>query len=100
MFIFEEEYGDFIDCYTSFAYFLKVEGLLDALKSDPMVCSNYWRQSVEKTFPALQAFNGGSAIFTFPNTPLKCPGAAQFMYLADDHWRTVSLFFQIYCNMK
>ena len=55
-----------------------------------MICSNYSRECVEKTFPALQAFNGGHAIFTLPNTQIKCPGSAQFMYLADEYWRNVS----------
>lgn len=66
----------------------RIEGLLDALKHDPMVCSNYWRETVEKTFPAFKAFKGGNAIFTFPNTPVKCAGAPQkIMYLADEFWR-------------
>ena len=62
-----------------------------------MVCSNYWRESVEKTYPALQAFKGGNAIFTFPNTPVKCAGAPQkIMYLADEFWRKVNLFVDEY----
>lgn len=66
----------------------KVEGLVEALKADPMVCCNYTRGTVEKTYPALQNFKGGQAIFTFPNTPIKCAGAPQkIMYLADDYWR-------------
>ena len=60
-----------------------------------MVCSNYARYTVEKTFPALQAFKGGNAIFTFPNTPIKCAGASHFMYLADECWRNVSACFLI-----
>lgn len=67
--------------------YIKIEGLPEALKYDPMVCSNYARYTVEKTFPALQAFKGGNAIFTFPNTPIKCAGASHFMYLADECWR-------------
>lgn len=66
----------------------KVEGLVDALREDPMVCSNYDKNYVQKTFPAIQKFQGGTALFTFPNTPIKCPGAPQkIMYLADDYWR-------------
>ena len=56
-----------------------------------MICSNYSRQTVEKTFPALQSFKGGNAIFTVPNTPIKCAGASHFMYLADEYWRNVCL---------
>lgn len=38
--------------------------------------------------PDAVARSGGTAIFTFPATPIKCPGAAQkIMYLADDAFR-------------
>lgn len=68
--------------------FDKVTGLVDALQSDPMVVSNYSLRTLPKTFPALQAFKGGNAIFTYPNTVIKCAGAAQkIMYLADDYFR-------------
>ena len=71
--------------------FVQVDGLVEALKADPNVCSNYLQPYVEKTWPALQNFKGGQAIFTFPNTPVKCAGAPQkIMYLADDYWRKVS----------
>ncbi|XP_060582922.1 sulfide:quinone oxidoreductase, mitochondrial-like [Ruditapes philippinarum] len=66
----------------------KVDGLIEALKVDPTVCCNYVRDTVVKTYPAIQNFKGGQAIFTFPNTPIKCAGAPQkIMYLADDYWR-------------
>ncbi|KAL4237657.1 hypothetical protein ACF0H5_002371 [Mactra antiquata] len=66
----------------------KVEGLVDALNNDPTVCTNYRREYVTKTYPAIQNFKGGNAIFTFPNTPIKCAGAPQkIMYLADEYWR-------------
>ena len=69
----------------------QVDGLQDALKEDPNVCSNFCRTTVEKTFPAFKAFKGGNALFTFPNTPVKCAGAPQkIMYLADEYWRKVS----------
>lgn len=70
--------------------FFQVDGLIEALKADPTVCTNYLRDYVEKTYPALQNFKGGNAIFTFPNTPVKCAGAPQkIMYLADDYFRKV-----------
>ncbi|KAK7096277.1 sulfide:quinone oxidoreductase, mitochondrial-like [Littorina saxatilis] len=66
----------------------KVKGLTEALRSDPQVCSNYHAQYVTKTFPALEAVEGGNAIFTFPNTPIKCAGAPQkIMYLAEEIFR-------------
>ncbi|KAK3597937.1 hypothetical protein CHS0354_042282 [Potamilus streckersoni] len=70
----------------------KVKGLLEALKTDPSVCSNYWRETVEKTYPAIKNFKGGNAIFTFPNTPIKCAGAPQkIMYLAEEHWNKAGI---------
>ncbi|XP_053398463.1 sulfide:quinone oxidoreductase, mitochondrial-like [Mercenaria mercenaria] len=66
----------------------KVEGLIDALDNDPLVGSIYLPDTAEKTFSALQKFKGGDAVFTFPNTPIKCAGAPQkIMYLADEFWR-------------
>ncbi|KAK2178927.1 hypothetical protein NP493_523g01013 [Ridgeia piscesae] len=70
-------------------YYL-VKGLPEALEHDPAVCSNYHPKYVQKTFPAMQAFKEGNAIFTFPNTPIKCAGAPQkILYLAEDYFRRV-----------
>ncbi|XP_036365705.1 sulfide:quinone oxidoreductase, mitochondrial [Octopus sinensis] len=64
-----------------------VKGLIEGLKSDPRICSNYSIRTVGKTFPALQAFEGGNAIFTVPATPIKCGGAPQkIMYLAEEYF--------------
>jgi NADPH-dependent 2,4-dienoyl-CoA reductase/sulfur reductase-like enzyme len=64
-------------------YFVQIPGLLDALET-PGVGSNYSNQHVDKTWKALQEFKGGNAVFTFPNTPIKCAGAPQkIMYLAE-----------------
>ncbi|CAC5403073.1 SQOR [Mytilus coruscus] len=66
----------------------KIKGLPEAFDTDPTVCSNYNYNYVQKTWPAIQNFKGGNAIFTFPNTPIKCAGAPQkIMYLAEDWWR-------------
>ncbi|CAB3371826.1 Hypothetical predicted protein [Cloeon dipterum] len=68
----------------------KVKGLEDALAKDPRVCSNFSPQYVDKTFKALQNFQGGPAIFTFPNTPVKCAGAPQkVMYITEEFLRKV-----------
>ncbi len=66
-----------------------IPGLASAVgKPDTGVCSNYSYGTVESTWQNLQAFKGGTAIFTQPNTPIKCGGAPQkIMYLADDHFR-------------
>ena len=52
------------------------------------VCSNYSWDTVNYTWESLRKFSGGTAIFTFPNTPIKCGGAPQkIMYLAEDFMR-------------
>lgn len=52
------------------------------------ICSNYSYESVESTWRFLRSLEGGTAVFTFPSTPVKCAGAAQkILYLADDHLR-------------
>jgi sulfide:quinone oxidoreductase len=52
------------------------------------ICSNYSYQHVDYTWECVRAFQGGTALFTMPNTAVKCGGAPQkIMYLADDHFR-------------
>ena len=52
------------------------------------MCSIYSPKYAEKTFEELKSFKGGKALFTFPNTPIKCAGAPQkICYLAEDYWR-------------
>lgn len=64
-----------------------IKGLKNALGKDG-VTSNYDVDSVQKTYKFLQEFKGGNALFTFPNTPLKCPGAPTKMtFLAEEAFR-------------
>lgn len=64
-----------------------VAGLGEAVGSDG-VCSIYSYEQVDRVWKQISSFPGGTALFTFPSTPIKCPGAAQkIMYLADDWWR-------------
>lgn len=64
-----------------------VRGLPDTLGRDG-VSSNWSYETADKTWDYIRDFKGGTAVFTLPNTPVKCPGAAQkIMYLADDHFR-------------
>jgi sulfide:quinone oxidoreductase len=64
-----------------------VRGLPEALGHDG-VCSNYSYDSVEATWRELRSFQGGTAIFTMPNTPVRCGGAPQkILYLAEDYLR-------------
>ncbi len=65
----------------------KVKGLKENIGMNG-VCSNYSYDSVESTWENIRHFNGGNAVFTNPNTPVKCGGAPQkIMYLADDYFR-------------
>ncbi|XP_077975602.1 sulfide:quinone oxidoreductase, mitochondrial-like [Styela clava] len=68
-------------------HFDRIKGLPEAFET-PGVCSNYSAATVGKTLKALKNFKEGNAIFTFPNTPIKCAGAPQkIMYLADEFFR-------------
>lgn len=65
----------------------KIEGLEETLGKNG-VSSNYLKESVEKTWEFLQKTENGNALFTYPNTPIKCGGAPQkIMYLAEEHFR-------------
>ncbi len=64
-----------------------VGGLEQAMGHDG-VCSIWSYEQVDRVWKEIRTFRGGTAVFTFPRTPIKCPGAAQkIMYLADDHFR-------------
>jgi len=61
-----------------------ITGLPDALGQNG-ICSNYSRTHAAYTWECLQSFDGGTALFTCPPMPIKCPGAPQkIAYLADD----------------
>lgn len=65
----------------------KVKGLKENLGTRG-ICSNYSYESVNSTWEYIRNFKGGTAIFTFPNTPVKCGGAPQkIMYLAEHYFR-------------
>lgn len=65
----------------------KVEGLEDTLGKNG-VTSNYSYTYAPYTWECVQHFDGGRALFTYPNTPIKCAGAPQkILYLAADDFR-------------
>ncbi|KAI8137505.1 hypothetical protein BJV82DRAFT_525223 [Fennellomyces sp. T-0311] len=65
----------------------QVKGLKETLGKNG-VTSNYSPESVQKTYKFIQEFKGGNALFTFPNTPLKCPGApTKIVFLAEEAFR-------------
>lgn len=64
-----------------------IKGLKEAIGKNG-VCSNYSYEYVDYTWENIREFKGGTALFTHPNTPVKCGGAPQkIMYLADDYFR-------------
>ncbi len=68
----------------------RIEGLPEALGSNG-ITSNYSREHVAYTWRTIQEFQGGNALFTYPDTPIKCAGAPQkIMYMADDVFRSKS----------
>ncbi len=65
----------------------KIPGLKEGLGKNGIV-SNYDHDVAPLTWKAIKEFQGGTAIFTQPPPPFKCPGAAQkILYLADDAFR-------------
>ncbi len=69
----------------------RVPGLEEAM-STPYASSNYTVDLAPKTWELVQKFNGGTALFTAPGTPVKCPGAPQkAAYLSSDEWQRRSI---------
>jgi len=65
----------------------KIPGLQEGIGRN-QIFSNYPYQQVDYTWECVRNFQGGNAVFTMPNTAVKCGGAPQkIMYLADDHFR-------------
>lgn len=63
----------------------KIKGLKETLGKNG-VTTNYLVDYAPYTWECLRNFKGGNAIFTNPNTPIKCGGAPQkIMYLAGDY---------------
>lgn len=64
-----------------------VKGLKAALGTKN-VCSNYSFEHVQYTWETIRNFTSGTALFTHPNSPVKCGGAPQkIMYLAENYFR-------------
>jgi sulfide:quinone oxidoreductase len=65
----------------------EIKGLKETLGKNG-VCSNYSYETAAYTWECIQNTKGGKAIFTNPNTPIKCGGAPQkIMYMAADYFR-------------
>ncbi|MFN3926608.1 MAG: FAD-dependent oxidoreductase [Pseudanabaenaceae cyanobacterium] len=65
-----------------------IKGLPEALGKGG-VTSNYSKDYAPYTWETIRNFQGGTAIFTYPATPIKCGGAPQkIMYMADDTFKS------------
>ncbi|XP_031837032.1 sulfide quinone oxidoreductase [Nomia melanderi] len=71
----------------------KIPGLTDSLKDyTSQVCSIYGSDTVPNVYMKLGRTKEGKAIFTFPNSPVKCPGAPQkIAYIAEEYFRKKGL---------
>jgi len=70
----------------------EIKGLKETLGKNG-VCSNYSVENVPYTWETLKNFKGGKAIFTNPNTPVKCGGAPhKIMWLAADYLKKHNVF--------
>ncbi|XP_013112167.2 sulfide:quinone oxidoreductase, mitochondrial [Stomoxys calcitrans] len=67
----------------------KIPGLVEALAiPNGKVCSIYSPMYVDRTYDCLRNIKEGNAIFTFPDSPVKCPGAPQkIVYIAEHYFR-------------
>jgi NADPH-dependent 2,4-dienoyl-CoA reductase/sulfur reductase-like enzyme len=64
-----------------------IPGLVNALKvKNGPVCSIYSPLYVNRVYDAFQNFKGGNAIFTYPSSPVKCPGAPQKICYIFEHY--------------
>lgn len=64
----------------------RIAGLREGLNT-PHVSSNYSFELAPRTWECLQRLESGTALFTCPTMPIKCPGAPQkIAYLACDHF--------------
>ncbi len=63
-----------------------IKGLKESIGTNG-VCSNYSYTYVDSTWREIEKFKGGNALFTHPNTSIKCGGAPQkIMYLAEEYF--------------
>ncbi len=69
-----------------------IKGLKETLGKNN-VCSNYSFEQAPYTWECINNFKGGNAIFTNPNTPVKCGGAPhKIMWLAADYFKKNDVF--------
>lgn len=81
---------------------LQIPGLVEGLSiPNGKVCSIYSPKYVDRTYDALRNIEKGNAIFTFPSSPVKCPGAPQkIVYIAEHYLRKVCSFSEKLLKIK
>ncbi|XP_014214920.1 sulfide:quinone oxidoreductase, mitochondrial [Copidosoma floridanum] len=87
------EYQQMIVAMGLELFWEQIPGLVDGLKNPKaQVCSIYGSDTVSGVFEKIKLTKEGTAIFTFPNSCVKCPGAPQkIAYLSEDYWRRKKL---------
>ncbi|XP_030560753.1 sulfide:quinone oxidoreductase, mitochondrial [Drosophila novamexicana] len=67
----------------------KIPGLEEALAiPNGKVSSIYSPMYVDRVYDCLRNIEGGNAIFTYPSSPVKCPGAPQkIVYISEHYFR-------------
>lgn len=82
------EYDYLIVCPGLQLNWSAIKGLSKDIVGKHGICCNYSFDTVESTWENIRNFRGGTALFTHPETPVKCGGAPQkICYLAEDHFR-------------
>lgn len=70
----------------------EIKGLKETLGKNG-VCSNYSFEQAPYTWECIKNLKGGKALFTNPNTPVKCGGAPhKIMWLAADYFKKNNVF--------
>lgn len=85
----------------SFSCHYQIKGLsTEKILTAPKISSTYMPDGARKTLSEISNFQGGNAIFTFPNTPIKCAGAPQkICYLFESSLKKVFTFVLL-CFLK
>jgi sulfide:quinone oxidoreductase len=79
----EISYDYLIVCPGLELHFDRIKGI-NGTPNHPSIGSIYSYDTVDHWWAQLNQFEGGKALFTMPNTPIKCGGAPQkIMYLTD-----------------
>jgi len=65
-----------------------IKGLSKDIVGTHGICSNYSFETVDATWKTLKNFKGGTALFTHPDSKIKCGGApVKICFLAEDYFR-------------